>query len=201
MLLRDILPIRSLLTSPHSSLILIRTLPIEMDIRDGDTDEIGRHFKRVIGYARSSDYAVGAATATAGPGLMLLWEKIAPSYVGKGGFAPIMRLTGVIGLGAGFLMFYQRSIRSFPIMPAPRQALANLLSPRSAILRLHGKQARSGNGYEGDGSESKEQGASVRPEQHNPVCPGHGQSELQIHGCVAACYAVVQLRQSQSARC
>lgn len=61
-------------------------------------------------YARPSDYAVGAGTAALGPGLMLLWERIAPSGVGKGGFAPIMRLSGVIGLGAGFMMFYQRSI-------------------------------------------------------------------------------------------
>jgi hypothetical protein len=75
---------------------------------------VGRHFKRVVAYARPSDYAWGAATAAAGPGLMLTWEKFAPSYVGKGGFAPIMRLTGVIGLGAGFLTFYQRSIRAFP---------------------------------------------------------------------------------------
>jgi hypothetical protein len=71
----------------------------------------GRHFKRVVKYARPSDYAVGATAAAAGPGLMLLWERVSPSYVGKGGFAPIMRLTGVIGVGAGFLMFYQRSIR------------------------------------------------------------------------------------------
>lgn len=42
---------------------------------------------------------------------MLLWERISPSLVGKGGFAPIMRLSGVIGVGAGFFMFYQRSIR------------------------------------------------------------------------------------------
>jgi len=48
---------------------------------------------------------------------MLLWEKISPSMVGKGGFAPIMRLTGVIGLGGGFLMFYQRSISSFYLLP------------------------------------------------------------------------------------
>ncbi|TGO52139.1 hypothetical protein BCON_0147g00260 [Botryotinia convoluta] len=71
------------------------------------------HIKRVLGYARPSDYAVGAATATAGPGLMLLWERISPSLVGKGGFAPIMRLSGVIGVGAGFFMFYQRSILRF----------------------------------------------------------------------------------------
>ncbi|KIN07969.1 hypothetical protein OIDMADRAFT_107982 [Oidiodendron maius Zn] len=71
------------------------------------------HIKRVISYARPSDYAVGAATATAGPGLMLLMERISPSLVGKGGFAPIMRLTGAIGVGAGFVMLYQRSILRF----------------------------------------------------------------------------------------
>lgn len=75
--------------------------------------DLHRHFKRVVGYARGSDYAIGAATATAGPGLMLLWERISPSFVGRGGFAPIMRLSGVIGAGAGFLMFYQRSICTF----------------------------------------------------------------------------------------
>jgi hypothetical protein len=72
--------------------------------------EIYRHIKRVLGYARPSDYVAGATTAVAGPGLMLLWERVAPSFVGKGGFAPIMRLAGVIGAGAGFLMVYQRSI-------------------------------------------------------------------------------------------
>ena len=41
---------------------------------------------------------------------MLLWERIAPSYVGKGGFAPIMRLATVVGLTAGFLQAYSRSI-------------------------------------------------------------------------------------------
>ncbi len=41
---------------------------------------------------------------------MLTWERFAPSRVGKGGFAPIMRLSGVIGAGAGFLYFYSKSI-------------------------------------------------------------------------------------------
>ncbi|KAE8454546.1 hypothetical protein EG329_000169 [Mollisiaceae sp. DMI_Dod_QoI] len=71
------------------------------------------HFKRVIGYARTSDYVAGAAFATAGPGAMLLMERISPSLVGKGGFAPIMRLTGFVGLTAGFLLTYQRSILRF----------------------------------------------------------------------------------------
>jgi len=64
----------------------------------------------VFGYARPLDYVAGGATAVAGPSLMLVWERIAPSFVGKGGFAPIMRLAGVIGAGAGFFMVYQRSI-------------------------------------------------------------------------------------------
>ncbi|RKF56943.1 NADH-ubiquinone oxidoreductase 20.9 kDa subunit [Golovinomyces cichoracearum] len=71
------------------------------------------HFKRVIAYARPSDYAVGLVTAAAGPALMLLWEKFAPSKVGRGGFAPIMRLTGAVGLAAGFLTYYQRSTLRF----------------------------------------------------------------------------------------
>ena len=42
---------------------------------------------------------------------MLLWERVAPSYVGKGGFASIMRLTGLVGIVGGFGLFYTRSIR------------------------------------------------------------------------------------------
>lgn len=65
-------------------------------------------------------------TAAFGPSLMLLWERIAPSYVGKGGFAPIMRLTGVIGAGAGFLFFYNRSIRTRLSFLVNLQSDANL---------------------------------------------------------------------------
>lgn len=64
----------------------------------------------MLGYARPSDYVAGVATAAAGPSLLLLWERFAPSLVGKGGFPPIMRLAGAIGVGAGFLTVYQRSI-------------------------------------------------------------------------------------------
>ncbi|MCJ1226276.1 hypothetical protein MMC12_002926 [Toensbergia leucococca] len=71
------------------------------------------HFKRVIKYARTSDYLDGGISAACGPGLMLLWEKIAPSYVGRGGFASIMRLTGAISITGGFIIFYSRSIIRF----------------------------------------------------------------------------------------
>ncbi len=48
---------------------------------------------------------------------MLYWERVSPSYVGRGGFAPVMRLTGAVSLAAGFLLFYQRSIRPSPRVP------------------------------------------------------------------------------------
>ncbi|KAI0196375.1 NADH-ubiquinone oxidoreductase 21 kDa subunit [Astrocystis sublimbata] len=71
------------------------------------------HFKRVVGYARTSDYAHGLGAAAAGPGLLYLMERLAPSHVGRGGFAKAMRLTGVIGALGGFLYFYERSILRF----------------------------------------------------------------------------------------
>ncbi len=48
--------------------------------------------------------------AAFGPALMLLWEKLSPSHVHKGGFASVMRLSCTIGAGAGFLYFYENSI-------------------------------------------------------------------------------------------
>lgn len=49
---------------------------------------------------------------------MLLWERVAPSFVGKGGFAPLLRLSGFVGAAGGFFIFYQRSIRtSHPTLP------------------------------------------------------------------------------------
>ena len=49
--------------------------------------------------------------AAMGPATMLLWERVAPSYVKKGGFASVMRLSGAIGVCFGFLWFYTCSIR------------------------------------------------------------------------------------------
>ncbi|KAK8194840.1 NADH-ubiquinone oxidoreductase complex I, 21 kDa subunit-domain-containing protein [Phyllosticta capitalensis] len=71
------------------------------------------HFTRVVRYARPSDYAVGAAHVAAGPALLLLMERVSPSYVGRRGFAPIMRATCFISLAAGFLKLYSRSTLRF----------------------------------------------------------------------------------------
>ncbi|PKS12372.1 hypothetical protein jhhlp_000576 [Lomentospora prolificans] len=71
------------------------------------------HFSRVLGYARPSDYAHGLAAAAFGPGALLFMEKFSPSRVGKGGFAPALRLAGAVGVVGGFLYFYQRSALRF----------------------------------------------------------------------------------------
>lgn len=75
----------------------------------------------MLGYARTSDYVHGVAAAAFGPGALLAMEKFSPSHVGKGGFAPVMRLAGAVGLAGGFLYFYQRSARtSLPNPHHPR---------------------------------------------------------------------------------
>ncbi|MCJ1251778.1 hypothetical protein MMC30_009016 [Trapelia coarctata] len=71
------------------------------------------HIKRVIRYARPSDYAAGTAIGLFGPGMMLLWNQISPSHVGKGGFASIMRLSGAIGVVAAFIYTTERSTSEF----------------------------------------------------------------------------------------
>ncbi|ROV86948.1 hypothetical protein VMCG_10768 [Cytospora schulzeri] len=96
-------------TSQTQTYIPTKTVQTEYPLIDNDP-----HFKRVVGYARPSDYAFGAATAAAGPGLLWAMERIAPSYVGRGGFARAMRLCGFIGLCGGFLAFYNRSISMSP---------------------------------------------------------------------------------------
>lgn len=58
---------------------------------------------------------------------MVVWERFAPSYAGKGAFASIMRLTGVIGITAGFLAFYSRSTCSFLDSSEFCSLLTNLL--------------------------------------------------------------------------
>lgn len=70
------------------------------------------HFKRVVGYARREDYIAGAVSAAFAPAALYTLEKFAPSQVGRGGFAKIMRLAGAVGIAGGFLYFYQRSART-----------------------------------------------------------------------------------------
>ncbi|KAF2997609.1 hypothetical protein E8E13_003746 [Curvularia kusanoi] len=71
------------------------------------------HISRVIRYARPSDWAYGAAVGALSPGLMLYWERVSPSFVGKGGFAPVMRLSGAVGVAGALIFAYSRSASRF----------------------------------------------------------------------------------------
>jgi hypothetical protein len=73
------------------------------------TDKTRRHLSRVIRYARPSDWLTGAAVGAISPGLMLYWERVSPSFVGKGGFAPVMRLSGAVGVAGAVIFAYSRS--------------------------------------------------------------------------------------------
>jgi C-terminal of NADH-ubiquinone oxidoreductase 21 kDa subunit/NADH-ubiquinone oxidoreductase complex I, 21 kDa subunit len=74
---------------------------------------VTRHIKRVLGYARTSDYIAAAAATAFGPGFMLALERISPAQVGKGAYPSILRLSGAIGATAGLILFMQRSTRTF----------------------------------------------------------------------------------------
>ncbi|GAB7347177.1 hypothetical protein MBLNU459_g3291t2 [Dothideomycetes sp. NU459] len=71
------------------------------------------HFKRVVGYARASDWLYGAGFGAIVPGSLLLMERISPTNVGKGGFASAMRLAGGVGIAGAFFFAYSRSINRF----------------------------------------------------------------------------------------
>ncbi|KAI7213729.1 NADH-ubiquinone oxidoreductase 20.9 kDa [Hortaea werneckii] len=71
------------------------------------------HFRRVVSYARPSDYTSALGFSALIPGTMLFWERISPSEVGRNGFRQIMRLSTTLGLFSGFYLFYSRSINRF----------------------------------------------------------------------------------------
>jgi hypothetical protein len=94
----------------------------------------------VVGYARKSDYVVGGLAAAFAPAAMLVLERFAPSHAGKGGFPKIMRLATAIGLTGGFLIFYQRSSRTFPL-PFPSTIKTPMEQPvtldMEELTRMH----------------------------------------------------------------
>ncbi|KAI2632901.1 NADH-ubiquinone oxidoreductase 21 kDa subunit [Xylaria nigripes] len=95
-------------TPPQQTYIPSKVVKTEYPLIDNDP-----HFRRVVGYARTSDYIHGITATAAGPGLLYTMERFAPSQVGRGGFAQAMRLTGAISVIGGFLYFYQRSCLRF----------------------------------------------------------------------------------------
>jgi hypothetical protein len=77
-----------------------------------------RHFSRVVRYMRPSDYAVLAACTAGAPGAIWALEKGWPTFNTRGTFMRIIRLTGAIGLTAGFLLATTRTSR-MPILLSP----------------------------------------------------------------------------------
>ncbi|WVO14565.1 hypothetical protein L204_102200 [Cryptococcus depauperatus] len=67
------------------------------------------HFKRVVRYMRPSDYALWAGATVAGPGLLWLHERVDPTKSQPASFRGALRLTGILGFVAGFMLAYQRS--------------------------------------------------------------------------------------------
>lgn len=72
-------------------------------------DMTDSHLFRVLRYTRYSDWLQASGMAALPPGLMWLMERVAPSHVSKGGFAPIMRLNIGVGLIGGFILAYTKS--------------------------------------------------------------------------------------------
>jgi hypothetical protein len=94
--------------------------------------------RRVFGYARPSDYAVGAGAAAASPLAFWLMERVSPSHVGRGGFSPVMRLATAIGLIGGVHVLYQRSCSTLyprPLLYCPHFNPSLTLIP---VDRFHG---------------------------------------------------------------
>ncbi|RPA87162.1 hypothetical protein BJ508DRAFT_321054 [Ascobolus immersus RN42] len=84
--------------------------PVQSEFPVIDTDP---HFNRVVRYARPSDWTMAGATAAAGPAIAYMWEKYSPSNASRHSLASTMRLTGAIGLTAGFLRLYVQSSMRF----------------------------------------------------------------------------------------
>ena len=79
---------------------------------------------------------------------MNLWERISPSHVSKDSFRSVMRLSYTIGAGAGFLLFYSRSISNRYQIHTVKVKTHTL---HRSVLRNRREQARGGDGYAGDG--------------------------------------------------
>lgn len=62
-----------------------------------------------------------------GPSALLLMERVSPSYVGRGGFASIMRLNIAIAGVAAFIIPYQRSLCTLFILPIATEILITSL--------------------------------------------------------------------------
>ncbi|EEQ86076.1 hypothetical protein RJZ56_001768 [Blastomyces dermatitidis] len=75
-----------------------------------DTDP---HVKRVFGYARPSDYVIGAGVGSMSPALFWLMERMHPANASPGTFGKAMRLATAIGFFGGLFTVYNTSCKRF----------------------------------------------------------------------------------------
>ncbi|KAG8626411.1 hypothetical protein KVT40_005356 [Elsinoe batatas] len=86
-----------------------KQLPSDYPLIDNDP-----HFKRVVRYARPSDYAWGAGVAAAVPATFIVMDRVSPfPGLPKTLHRGPLRLNYFLGATAGFLYFYSRSINRF----------------------------------------------------------------------------------------
>ncbi|KAF2226354.1 NADH-ubiquinone oxidoreductase 21 kDa subunit [Elsinoe ampelina] len=86
-----------------------KQLPSDYPLIDNDP-----HFKRVVRYARPSDYAWGAGVAAAVPAAFIVMDRVSPfPGLPKNLHRGPLRLNYFLGATAGFLYFYSRSINRF----------------------------------------------------------------------------------------
>lgn len=105
---RSVCPTASTTASP---------LPHHPPLRLILTENLTSHWRRAFAYARREDWIFGAGMAAVAPSAMLITERFAPSFAGKGGFPPVFRLSCAIGLIAGTILVWERSCcTSQPIM-------------------------------------------------------------------------------------
>ncbi|EGD92336.1 hypothetical protein H112_00102 [Trichophyton rubrum D6] len=71
------------------------------------------HVRRVFGYARPSDYIMGAGVTVVSPLLFGIMERVQPAASGAINYTRCMRLAGAVGLAAGIITVYQRSSNRF----------------------------------------------------------------------------------------
>ncbi|KAL1955388.1 hypothetical protein VTO42DRAFT_8608 [Malbranchea cinnamomea] len=75
-----------------------------------DTDP---HIKRVFGYARKSDWAIGAGLAAVGPLLFAIAQRVQPVLAPPQTYTRCLRLACAIGATGGLITVYQRSCQRF----------------------------------------------------------------------------------------
>lgn len=73
--------------------------------------------------------------ASVSPVAFWVMERVSPSHVGRGGFAPVMRLATAVGLIGGLHVLYQRSCRAFIADPCNPCLVAHLY--HRTLLRIH----------------------------------------------------------------